>query len=257
MANPRGHSSVKLHHRSQRAVDPGQAPGQRRLAGGLGEFRTETAGYLPSVRIAYETWGELNADASNAVLVLHALTGDSHVTGAPGPGHPTAGWWSDILGSGKYIDTDRWFVVAPNLLGGCQGSTGPASLAPDGLEWGSRFPYLTIRDQVDAQAALSDTLGIGRWAAIVGGSLTGWCSSTWSPRWSTVRATNASPVVGVRTRRSAVDSPSGPASVSPSRSMPLRWPPTTRSSAYNWLISPPTVASPRPRAAETKPGHPQ
>ena len=157
----------------------GDPPGHRRFAG-LGEFRTETGGYLPSVRIAYETWGELNADASNAVLVLHALTGDSHVTGAPGPGHPTAGWWSDILGSGKYIDTDRWFVVAPNLLGGCQGSTGPASLAPDGLEWGSRFPYLTIRDQVDAQAALSDTLGIGRWAAIVGGSMGGMHALEWA-----------------------------------------------------------------------------
>jgi homoserine O-acetyltransferase/O-succinyltransferase len=161
----------------------GDPPGHRRFAG-IGEFRTETGDYLPSVRIAYETWGELDAEASNAVLVLHALTGDSHVAGPPSRGHPTAGWWSDIVGSGKYIDTDRWFVVVPNLLGGCQGSTGPASLAPDGREWGSRFPYLTIRDQVNAQAALSDTLGIQRWAAIVGGSMGGMHALEWAVGYS-------------------------------------------------------------------------
>jgi homoserine O-acetyltransferase len=105
--------------------------------------------------------------------VLHALTGDSHVIGRPGPGHPTAGWWPGLVGPGKAIDTDRWFVVAPNMLGGCQGSTGPASLAPDGHEWGPRFPYLTIRDQVEAQRALTDVLGIWSWAAVVGGSMGG------------------------------------------------------------------------------------
>ena len=110
---------------------------------------------------------------------LHALTGDSHVVGAAGPGHPTAGWWSGIVGPGKAIDTDRWFVVAPNLLGGCQGGTGPASLAPDGREWGARFPYLTIRDQVDAQAALADQIGMtlgGR----VGGSMGGMHALEWA-----------------------------------------------------------------------------
>ena len=111
----------------------------------LGEFRTQGGERLPGVRMAYETWGRLDARAGNAVLVLHALTGDSHVAGGPARGHPTAGWWSDIVGPGKYIDTERWYVVAPNLLGGCQGSTGPAALAPDGREWGSRFPYLRRR----------------------------------------------------------------------------------------------------------------
>ena len=82
---------------------------------------------LPLVRIAYETFGTLNEAGDNAVLILHALTGDSHVLGESGPGHPTAGWWGGIVGPGKSIDTDRWFVVAPNMLGGCQGSTGPAS----------------------------------------------------------------------------------------------------------------------------------
>jgi homoserine O-acetyltransferase len=118
-------------------------------------------------------WGELAADGSNAILVCLALTGDSHLVGPAGPGHPTAGWWSGLVGPGKVLDTDRYFVVAPNMLGGCQGSTGPASLAPDGSEWGPRFPYLTIRDQVAAQAALSDLLGIDRWALVVGGSMGG------------------------------------------------------------------------------------
>ena len=139
----------------------------------IGALDLEAGGHLPGVRIAYETWGELSPARDNAILVLHALTGDSHLVGASGPGHPTAGWWSGIVGPGLALDTDRWFVVAPNMLGGCQGSTGPASLAPDGAEWGPRFPYLTIRDQVAAQVAFSDTLGIDTWAAIVGGSMGG------------------------------------------------------------------------------------
>lgn len=139
----------------------------------IGALDLEAGGHLPGVRIAYETWGELSPARDNAILVLHALTGDSHLVGASGPGHPTAGWWSGIVGPGLALDTDRWFVVAPNMLGGCQGSTGPASLAPDGAEWGPRFPYLTIRDQVAAQVGFSDRLGIDTWAAIVGGSMGG------------------------------------------------------------------------------------
>ena len=107
------------------------------------------------------------------MLVVHALTGDSHLVGDPGSGHPTGGWWNGMVGPGKAIDTDRWFVVAPNMLGGCQGTTGPASYAPDGREWGSRFPFVTIRDQVAVQMALTDALGIGRWAAVIGGSMGG------------------------------------------------------------------------------------
>ena len=105
--------------------------------------------------------------------MFHALTGDSHVAGDAGPGHRTAGWWGDVVGPGRAIDTDRWFVVAPNMLGGCQGSTGPSSVSPDGVEWGSRFPFVTVRDQVAAQAQLADTLGIERFAAVVGGSMGG------------------------------------------------------------------------------------
>lgn len=146
----------------------------------LAPQQLEFGGVLPSVRIAFESWGTLNRDASNAVLVLHALTGDSHVAGPAGPGHPTSGWWSSIVGPGLAIDTERWFVLAPNMLGGCQGTTGPASPAPDGQEWGSRFPYLTIRDQVAAQAELANVLGIDRFAAVIGGSMGGMHALEWA-----------------------------------------------------------------------------
>lgn len=157
----------------------GDPPGDRRFAA-FGPFRTESDEELPGFRLAYETWGELSPARDNAVLVLHALTGDSHVRGPAAPGHPTAGWWDDLVGPGAPIDTDRWYVVAPNMLGGCQGSTGPASIAPDGYEWASRFPYLTIRDQVAAQVRLADALGIDRWAAVIGGSMGGMHALEWA-----------------------------------------------------------------------------
>ncbi|MCC4909612.1 homoserine O-acetyltransferase [Microbacterium sp. cx-59] len=156
----------------------GDPSGERHFAA-FGEFRTEGGETLPAYRIAYETWGALNARRDNAILILHALTGDSHVRGPAGAGHATAGWWDGIVGPGAAIDTDRWFVVAPNMLGGCQGSTGPASVAPDGYEWAARFPYLTIRDQVAAQAELADLLGIDRWGAVVGGSMGGMHALEW------------------------------------------------------------------------------
>ncbi|RAJ85122.1 homoserine O-acetyltransferase [Streptomyces sp. PsTaAH-137] len=140
----------------------------------------EAGGELPGVRVAFETWGRLAPDASNAVLVLHALTGDSHVAGPAGPGHPTAGWWDGLVGPGLALDTDRWYVVAPNVLGGCQGSTGPASLAPNGRRWGGAFPFLTQRDQVAAEAHLADALGIDRWALVVGGSMGGMRALEWA-----------------------------------------------------------------------------
>jgi len=156
----------------------GDPVGDRRFAS-IGALELERGGVLPAVRIAFETFGTLAEDRSNAILVVHALTGDSHVTGPPGPGHPTAGWWSDVVGPGLAIDTDRWFVVVPNMLGGCQGTTGPVTLAPDGREWGARFPFVTIRDQVAAQARLADELGIDRWAAVVGGSMGGMQALEW------------------------------------------------------------------------------
>ncbi|MFB9310473.1 homoserine O-acetyltransferase [Agromyces hippuratus] len=148
----------------------GDAVGDRRFVN-IGDVALESGRVLPSTRIAYEQWGTLSPARDNAILVLHALTGDSHVVGPAGPAHPSAGWWPGIVGPGLAIDTDRWFVVAPNVLGGCQGSTGPASLAPDRAEWGIRFPFLTIRDQVRAQIAFARELGIERFAAVVGGSM--------------------------------------------------------------------------------------
>ncbi|MFS0867931.1 homoserine O-acetyltransferase [Microbacterium sp. 179-B 1A2 NHS] len=157
----------------------GDPVGERRFAR-FGAFTTEGGAALPGIRLAYETWGELSPARDNAVLVLHALTGDSHVRGDAGPGHPTDGWWGDVVGPGAAIDTDRWFVVAPNMLGGCQGSTGPSSIAPDGYEWASRFPFLTIRDQVAAQVMLADALGVDAWAAVVGGSMGGMHALEWA-----------------------------------------------------------------------------
>lgn len=157
----------------------GDPVGRRKFLS-IGALALERGDSIPVVRLAYESWGTLNSDASNAVLILHALTGDSHVVGESEPGHATAGWWSAIVGPGKAIDTDRWFVVAPNMLGGCQGSTGPSSHSPAGTEWGASFPYLTIRDQVNAQVTLGDRLGIERWAAVIGGSMGGMQSLEWA-----------------------------------------------------------------------------
>ncbi|HEY1572775.1 MAG TPA: homoserine O-acetyltransferase [Pseudonocardiaceae bacterium] len=143
----------------------------------------ESGQTLPDFQLAYETWGTLAPDRSNAVLVLHALTGDSHVAGPIETGHPTPGWWDGLIGQDRVLDPDRYFVIAPNVLGGCQGSTGPASPAPDGRPWGSRFPDITVRDQVAVEAVLADALGIDRWAAVLGGSMGGMRSLEWAVTW--------------------------------------------------------------------------
>lgn len=133
----------------------------------------ESGKKLEQAVLAYESWGELNSDKSNAVLVLHALTGDSHTIGNAGNGHPTNGWWNGMVGPGLYIDTDKYFVVTPNVLGGCQGSTGPASLAKNGKEYGSNFPQLTIRDQAKAFEELARQFEVSTWYAVIGGSMAG------------------------------------------------------------------------------------
>jgi len=155
-------------------------PAGDRLFAPLPTIKLASGRELASARIAFETWGTLNDDKSNAVLVLHALTGDSHAAGAASKAHKTDGWWSEIIGPGLAIDTDRWYVVAPNILGGCQGSTGPASLDRQGREYGSRFPYLTIRDQVASQKAFSEVIGINHWHAIIGGSMGGMHVLEWA-----------------------------------------------------------------------------
>lgn len=161
-----------------RAWRDGDHPGERLFAS-VGPIELDGGDRLPDVILAYETWGELAPDGSNAILIEHALTGDSHVVGEAGPGHPTAGWWEGLIGAGAPLDSDRYFIVAANVLGGCQGSTGPSSIAADGEAWGSRFPYVTIRDQVRAEALLADRLGVDRWVAVVGGSMGGMRTLEW------------------------------------------------------------------------------
>ena len=156
----------------------GDPVGDRRFVS-LGALTTEAGDELPRIRIAYETFGELNERRDNAILVFHALTGDSHLVGPAGSGHATDGWWGEIVGPGRPLDTDRYCIVATNILGGCQGTTGPVSLAPDNVEWGSRFPFLTIRDQVNATALFADALGVDRFFAVIGGSMGGMHALEW------------------------------------------------------------------------------
>ncbi|MFD3748111.1 homoserine O-acetyltransferase [Nocardia sp. NPDC058633] len=136
----------------------------------IGDVTLENGAVVGDVRLAVQRWGELSPALDNVVLVEHALTGDSHVVGGP-DGAP--GWWEGMVGPGAPIDTDEWCVIATNVLGGCKGSTGPSSLASDGKPWGARFPELTIRDQVTAEARLFEVLGIERLGAVVGGSMGG------------------------------------------------------------------------------------
>lgn len=157
----------------------GDPPGDRRFLD-LPLLALELGATLPPARLAYETWGTLSPARNNAVLVLHALSGDSHAAGPTGPGHPTPGWWEGVIGPGLGIDTDRWFAVCPNVISGCQGSTGPSSPAPDGVAWGSRWPATTIRDQVATEVPLADALGVPAWAAVVGGSMGGMRALEWA-----------------------------------------------------------------------------
>ncbi|MGV9409044.1 homoserine O-acetyltransferase MetX [Nocardia sp. NPDC003693] len=139
----------------------------------IGEVRLENGAVIPDVSLAVQRWGELSANADNVILVEHALTGDSHVVGPADVQHAQPGWWDGIVGEGAAVDTREWCVIATNVLGGCKGSTGPASLAADGKPWGARFPEISIRDQVTAEAQLLDLLGIYRLASVVGGSMGG------------------------------------------------------------------------------------
>ena len=145
----------------------------------IGSLTTESGAVIDDVCIAVQRWGKLSPERDNVVVVLHALTGDSHITGPAGPGHPTPGWWDGVAGPGAPIDTNRWCAVATNVLGGCRGSTGPSSRARDGKPWGSRFPLITVRDQVEADIAALAALGITEVAAVVGGSMGGARALEW------------------------------------------------------------------------------
>ncbi len=131
-------------------------------------------GALSSVTVAYETWGTLSPTRDNVVFVLHALTGDSHAADPHVPDNPKAAWWNPLIGPGRAFDTDRYFVICSNVLGGCQGTTGPASTNPEtGRPYALDFPVITVQDMVRAQRELLTALGIRRLAAVAGGSIGG------------------------------------------------------------------------------------
>ena len=138
----------------------------------VGPIDCECGANLPSVTVAYETWGGLNKAKDNAVLVCHALSGDSHAVG----------WWDRIVGPGRAVDTENLFVIGTNCLGGCQGTTGPSSAPPDGKPWGSRFPLVTIGDMVEVQMRLVKALGVGQLRGACGGSMGGMQALEWSLR---------------------------------------------------------------------------
>ncbi|MCL6517140.1 MAG: homoserine O-acetyltransferase [Alicyclobacillus sp.] len=154
------------------SVEAGHARGWLHLS----EVPFECGAVLPHVRVYFETWGRLNRTADNAVVVCHALTGDAHA--ADGGGRP--GWWNGLIGPGKAIDTEQYFVVASNVVGGCAGSTGPSDPAPDGRPWAMRFPAVTVRDMVSVQTRLLDALGVREIALVIGGSLGGMQAWEWA-----------------------------------------------------------------------------
>ena len=145
----------------------------------LGPLRLDGGATLADVDVAYETYGTLDADGGNAVLICHALTGDQHVASVhPRTGKP--GWWTRLVGAGKPVDPARHFVVCANVLGSCMGSSGPSAVDPEtDARWGMAFPVITIRDMVRAQALLLDHLGIETLAAVVGGSMGGMQALSW------------------------------------------------------------------------------
>jgi homoserine O-acetyltransferase len=136
---------------------------------------------LPAFDLIYETYGKLNADSSNAILVCHALSGTHHLAGKYSEDDKYPGWWDNIIGPGKPLDTDRFFIIGVNNLGGCHGSTGPMSIDPaTNKPWGSSFPVVTVEDWVAAQARLANHLGINAFAAVMGGSLGGMQALQWT-----------------------------------------------------------------------------
>jgi homoserine O-acetyltransferase/O-succinyltransferase len=153
--------------------------GLNRRATLSGPLALDGGGTLSPVELGYETYGELNADASNAILVCHALTGDQHVASThPITGKP--GWWARMVGPGKPLDTDRFCVIAANAIGGCMGSSGPQTVAPDGAPFAMRFPVITVSDMARSQTLLMDYLGIARLHAVVGGSMGGMQALSWA-----------------------------------------------------------------------------
>src|SRR5215831_15135774 len=157
-------------------------------------LRLSSGATLPAFELMYETYGRLDAERSNAILVCHALNASHHVAGRYAGRTDSEGWWDNMVGPGKPVDTERFFVVGVNNLGSCFGSTGPMSIDPaTGQPWGSDFPIVTVEDWVDGQARLADRLGIQRFAAVMGGSLGGMQAIAWATRYPD-RIANASPL---------------------------------------------------------------
>ncbi len=152
-----------------------------------GGLKLEKGGCLPELKVAYETYGKLNDARDNAILVCHALSGDAHAAGYHNTSDDKPGWWDEMIGPGKGLDTNHSFVICSNILGGCMGTTGPSSIDPrDGKSYGSRFPEITIGDMVEVQWLLLQHLGIERLAAVIGGSLGGMQVLEWSIRYPSV-----------------------------------------------------------------------
>ena len=144
-----------------------------------GPLTLESGAVLPKVTIAFETYGKLNKEKSNAILICHALSGDAHIAGFH-EGDDKPGWWDAVVGPGKAFDTDRYFVICSNVLGGCKGSTGPSSINPEtGKPYGATFPVVTIPDMVNAQKRLLDHFGITELYAVAGGSMGGMQALQW------------------------------------------------------------------------------
>ena len=172
-------AATSVRHGGWREGDPA---GQRLFCRPFGDqpLILESGQSLAPISLAWERWGELNSGRSNAILLLHGFSGDSHAAGPAGVGHASAGWWDRLIGPGQALDSERSCLICPNVLGGCQGSTGPASPAADGRPYGSRFPLLSIRDMVAAERGLADWLGIERWHAVIGGSMGGMRALEWA-----------------------------------------------------------------------------
>ena len=151
------------------------------FAGPPNEMLLECGRKLGPITLAYETYGELNRDRSNAILILHALTGDAHAAGWHSPEDSKPGWWENMIGPGKAFDTNKYFVICSNIIGGCKGSTGPGSTNPEtGMYYGLNFPMVTIPDMVNAQKMLIDFLGIDQLLCVVGGSMGGMQALQWA-----------------------------------------------------------------------------
>ena len=161
--------SREISHEVTGAWLEGDDPGERKFIK-IGFLLLENGEVLPDITIAYQSWGTLNEAKDNAILINHAMTGWSDVPG----------WWPQMVGPGLPFDTDKYFIVCPNVIGGCQGSTGPSSIAPDGKRYGSRFPIISIRDMVNAEVAFSDALGIEKYLLSVGPSLGGMRALEWA-----------------------------------------------------------------------------